>query len=420
MHQSDPAAEPLMLGRVPSLWGDSARPRTAAEWDYRRKGELFELFASQIYGRTPDGGGIADIGLIGSDEVACDGLGTRSQLLLTLRGPLGARTARLLLYTPIGASRAAPAPVFVGLNFMGNHSTAADPAIAVSPGYPSSTGWETGAAERGSQLRRWPVQLALQRGYAVATMHYADLEGDRPGLAFAGVRGLFDSEAELAAPAPDAWAAIGAWAWGLSRLLDALATRPEIDAAAAIVHGHSRLGKTALWAAAQDPRFAAAISNDSGCGGAALFRHAAGETVAMITRDFPHWFAGNFNAYRDDPARLPVDQHQLLALLAPRPVHVASATLDAHADPRGEFLSTLHASPVFELFGHRGTRPAEMARAGEDLSYRDVPTPGPGPRIGGRLSYHMRQGVHDVLAEDWRHFLDFADANVRSRQGIYP
>lgn len=246
-------------------------------------------------------------------------------------------------------------------------------------------------------------------------MHCAEIEEDAPGLAATGVCGLFHGAAELAAPAPDMWGTIGAWAWGLSRILDVLQTIPAIDATRAIVHGHSRLGKTALWAAAQDPRFAAAISNDSGCVGASLFRHAAGETITMITDVFPHWFARNLNAYRDDLDALPIDQHHLLALLAPRPVHVASATQDAHADPRGEFLSTLYASPIFELYGYHGTLPAALAKPGEDLPRQDavgIPTPGQGGRVGERLSYPMREGIHDVLAEDWTRFVDFAEANL--------
>ncbi|MFT4067602.1 hypothetical protein [Paraburkholderia sp.] len=402
---------------LPSLWGDKDRPHTAREWEYARKPELIELYSSQVYGRTPEGGGVTGIEVMSRNGRALNGLATMTQLRITLSGPRKSKTAVLLLYTPNSATASSPAPVFVGLNFMGNHSTTSDPTIEVIPGFASAAGWETAAAERAAQARRWPVGIALERGYAVATMHCADLEEDGPGLAAGGVRGLFNSEAELASPTPDMWGAIGAWAWGLSRILDVLATIPEIDATAAIVHGHSRLGKTALWAAAQDPRFAAAISNNSGCVGASLFRHASGETISMITETFPHWFAKNLNAYADDLEALPVDQHHLLALIAPRPVHVSSATLDAHADPRGEFLSTVYASPVMELYGYHGTLPRDKAQAGSDVSWQtavELPTPEPGSRVGERLSFHMREGVHDVLAEDWRHFADFADANVLS------
>ncbi|MBO0702448.1 MAG: hypothetical protein J2P38_05920, partial [Candidatus Dormibacteraeota bacterium] len=216
--------------------------------------------------------------------------------------------------------------------------------------------------------------------------------------------------------AADSWGAIGGWAWGLSRALDALEAMPEVQASAVIAVGHSRLGKTALWAAAQDRRFAGVVSNDSGCGGASLFRHRGVEDIEVITSVRPHWFAGNFLAYRNAEERLPVDQHQLLALLAPRATHVASASRDAGADPRGEFLSTLHATPIFELYGQRGTLPPGSTQPGADLDAtvaQAVPSPPCGIRTGGRLSYHLREGDHDLLAEDWRHMLDFADENVR-------
>jgi len=402
---------------LPSLWDNDKRPHTASEWEYSRKPQLLEIFSEQIYGRTPDGGRVTQVNVKSKENDAICGLATRSQITITLSGPKGSKAATLLLYTPSGASASSPAPVFVGLNFMGNHSTTLDSSVDITHGYATSAGWEPAAAERGAQKRRWPVEVAIERGYAVATMHCAELEEDAPGLAGKGVRGLFHTKDVLTNPAPDMWGTIGAWAWGLSRILDALYVIPEIDTTAAIVHGHSRLGKAALWAAAQDPRFAAAISNNSGCVGASLFRHASGETISMITDAFPHWFARNLNAYRQNVEALPIDQHHLLAMIAPRPVHVASASEDAHADPRGEYLATLHASPVMELYGHRGTLPYELANGGADVSPQrtlPLPTPAPNNRIGERLSYHMRQGSHDVLVEDWLHFLDFADANVLS------
>lgn len=391
---------------LPSLWGSHEGPRTAAAWDARRQ-ELVELFASEVYGRTPSGGGVGEVKVRSVDPAALGGLATCQQMTVTLAGPLGARTASLLLYLPNTAS--APVGCFVGLNFKGNHATSADPAIDISDG------WMPAPSARGEAARRWPAGLVIERGYALATMHYSELEPDAPGRAAEGVRGLFETEQALQARAGDAWGAVGAWAWGLSRILDVLIATPGIDGKRIIVHGHSRLGKAALWSAVQDRRFAGVVSNDSGCAGASLTRHVSGETIAMITRDFPHWFAPNLAGYGDRIDALPVDQHQLLAAMAPRPVHVASATLDAHADPRGEFLSTLHASPVFSLHGHDGTLADPAIPPGEDVPFdtaRRVAMPLVGTRIGGRLSYHLREGGHDVLAEDWAHFLDFADEQL--------
>ena len=199
-----------------------------------------------------------------------------------------------------------------------------------------------------------------------------------------------------APPADDAWRSLSAWGWAASRVLDFLETVDSVDTTRAAVVGHSRGGKTALWAACEDERFAIAYSNNSGCGGAALSRRAYGETVGRITASFPHWFCKNFTAYTGREADLPVDQHEVIDLIAPRGVYVTSADEDLWADPKGEYASLVAAAPVFKLLGQKSITEPEMPALNQ-------------PRHIGQTGYHIRTGGHGLEAVDWNHFLDFAD-----------
>ena len=304
----------------------------AADWNKRRR-ELLELFAANVYGRTPDWRKTAQNKLRfevkSVDRQALGGKAIRKQVAVYFSARKDGPKMDLLVYLPAGAPK--PAPVFLGLNFTGNHTVNADPGIQLGDVWVKGVKQHATENSRGVAASRWMVEKVLARGYGTATAYYGDIEPDFDGGLKYGVRPLFFKPGQTD-PAADDWGAIGAWAWGLSRALDYLQTDPDVDAHRVFLHGHSRLGKTALWAGAQDTRFAMVISNCSGAGGAALARRRFGETVADLVRQFPYWFCANYKQYAGREDDMPVDQHELLALIAPRPLYVASAEEDLWAD----------------------------------------------------------------------------------------
>ena len=376
--------------------------RTSDEWTTKRRPEILRLLETQVYGRAPEQKPKLEFETVAHDETALGGKAIRKEVTISVVTPKGRVPLHLLLYIPKVDK---PVPAFLGLNFNGNQAVSKDPGITLGSawilGQPKLgiPGHHATEASRGCEASRWQVDEVVRRGYAVATMCCGDIEPDSEDGLSKGVRPLF-YRAGQAEPDADQWGAIAAWAWGLSRALDYLDTEPLVDAKRVAVWGHSRLGKTALWAGASDPRFAMVISNDSGCGGAALSRRAFGETVRRINTNYPYWFCRNFHQYNNQENQLPVDQHELIARAAPRPVYVASAAGDLWSDPRGEFLSAKHAEPVYHLFGLKGLEVDEMPPV-------DHP-------VGDMIGYHIRTGKHDATAYDWQLYLKFADRHLRN------
>jgi hypothetical protein len=381
----------------PLVSNDGQRVADAETWRDKRRREIVHLFEKYVYGKAPP----KPQGVIGTARSPVD----RSALGGTaIRKEVTVKPGKIdvLIYLPKKSK--GPIPVFLGLNFDGNHTIHSDPGITPSnvqklgsqqPGKPSRGAV---AMARGSNAHRWPIEKIHARGYGVATAWYGDIEPDMPGRLRDGVRGLYLKPGQDSV-GDDEWGAIAAWAWGLSRIMDYLQSDPDIDSRHVAVIGHSRLGKTALWAGALDERFALVISNDSGCGGASLARRQFGETPARICTAFPHWFCKNYVNYAFHVNDLPVDQHMLMALIAPRPLYIASAEEDLWADPHGEFLSAKGADPVYRLLGTEGLPAAEM--------------PAVQHPVAGTVSYHIRHGKHDVTDYDWQQYLDCADRNFK-------
>ena len=385
----------------PLIMADGAKVEDARQWREQRRPEILELFRRHVYGRSPTGRPAnMTFELFDVERKALGGAATRKQVRVNFTGRESGPVMDILIYLPNTGKK--PVPTFVLLNFGGNHTINADPAIRLStswmrPGRGGSVNNRATESSRGTSASSYPVQSILERGYGLATIYYGDIDPDFHDGFKNGVHAAFDRPGS-GERAPDAWGSIAAWAWGLSRAMDYFEKDDDVDHERVSVLGHSRLGKTALWAGARDERFAIVISNNSGCGGAALSRRRFGETVGRINKSFPHWFCDNFKKYNDNEDELPVDQHMLVALAAPRPVYVASADKDLWADPRGEFLACKHAEPVYRLLGEDGL--------GADLM--------PGldkPLKSGAIGYHVRSGGHALTEYDWGNYMDFADVH---------
>lgn len=346
---------------------------TPESWLKVRREEILDMFRENVFGRIPETPYLKSFKVVNKDEKALNGAATLKEVDITITAEGKELIIHLTLFTPNSVKK--PVPAFLLIDNRGPANT--DPTRKVKSEF-------------------WPVEEAIARGYGMAVFSNSDVDPDNFDDFKNGIHALLDKY-----PRPDdAWGTLAAWAWGASRCLDYLVTDKDIAADKVAVVGHSRGGKTALWAGAEDTRFAMVISNESGCGGAALSRRRFGETVGRINIAFPHWFCSNYKKYSNNEDALPVDMHMLLALSAPRALYVDCASEDLWGDPLGSYLALYNAVPVYKLLRINSDIPETMPPLNKQL-------------ISGKVAFHIRDGAHNMLLKDWNWFMDFADVVLR-------
>jgi len=343
------------------------------QWNKVRRPEVLGLFRENVFGVVPDTKYEKSFKITNEDKNAINGEATLKQVDITIKSGDKSLVIHLTLFTPNGKKK--QSPVFLLIDNRGPSNT--DP-------------------QRKVKSEFWPVEEAIARGYGMAVFSNADVDPDNFDEFKDGIHGVLDKS-----PRPDnAWGSLAAWAWGASRCMDYLVTDRDVDGKRVAVVGHSRGGKTALWAGAEDTRFAMVVANESGCGGAALARRRFGETVARINTAFPHWFNANYKKFGDKEDSLPLDMHMLLALIAPRALYVDCASDDLWGDPAGSYISLYKSVPVFNILGAKSDIPEAMPPLNKQV-------------MSGKVAYHIRDGVHNMLLKDWNYFMDFADVVMK-------
>lgn len=373
------------------------RVQTRDEWFRKRKPELQALFRHYMYGDSPTTPDRIEAKTLYENPKAFGGKVTLRETSLEIHGPVKT-TIHLLTAVPNHRQGQGPVPAFVGPNFCGNHALVPDqgvriPSVWIYPKYPGVVDNRATEAGRNGQADVWPIEKITDRGYALATFYAGDVATDQ-APSIQRVRELHGESSQAGNVGM-----IAAWAWGVSRAVDHLIKQPEIDAKRIAVVGHSRMGKTALVAAAFDDRIALAIPHQAGCGGTAPSRGKIGESVQRINSSFPHWFNDRFKQFGERPDRLPFDQHELVALVAPRPVLFTNAEEDQWANPSGQFDVLKAASPVYQFLGLKGLQADAMPKTGSLLH--------------GDLGYWIRPGKHSMTPDDWTIFLEFTDRHFR-------
>lgn len=352
----------------PLITNDGKRVIHPDEWRVIRRPQILSLFETQVYGKVPTTMYHKKITVVKEDKMAMNGAATLKLIDITIMANAKSLTIHLGLFIPNNVTKPVPAFLLI-CNRSGDNIDF--------------------TREKKSEF--WPAEEIIARGYAVAAFNNADVDPDNFDDFKNGIHGLLDKERNN-----ESWGTIAAWAWGASRCMDYLVTDKAIARDKVALVGHSRGGKTALWAGAADERFGLVVANDAGCGGTSLSRRKIGERIGRITTAFPHWFCSNYKSYSNKEDSLPVDQHMLMSLIAPRALYVASADKDLWADPRGQYLALYNALPVYRLFKPSVVLKDEMPALNTQVS-------------SGQVAYHIRTGEHNLLLQDWNLFMDFAD-----------
>lgn len=366
--------------------------QTKKQWEANRK-HLLTLFTKNKYGPNPNLKPKVHFELIHETEVF-DNKAIQRQVAIIFNEFPQLSPIYLLIYLPKNVKNPT---VFFGLNFEGNHSLSANSDIEITKNWVNNyqknekivkENRATDASRNSAVIETWPFETIIDAGFAVATAFHADIEPDKPDGWQEGIRNFLTEKERKN------WSTMGAWAWGLCQIVDYLDKTKDFENSKKIIIGHSRMGKAALWTAAQNINIDGIISNESGEGGAALSKREYGETIEIINSKFPHWFSDSYKKFNKNSAALPFDSHQLLGLMAPRPIYVSSAEGDQWADPTGEFLALKLANSVYELYGKKGI---------EEINQPPVNQP-----IGSYNKYHYRTGKHYLNDYNWAQYLIWA------------
>jgi hypothetical protein len=377
----------------PLVMANGRRVTDANTWRRQRRPELIRLYENEIYGRVPANAPRVTWEVTETDTHARDG----AAVLKKVVGHVGMKTdgpqIRVSVYTP--ANTAAKVPIILLVNFGGGQGSVGGPPAGPAPPNGAGTAAGRAGAGRGNAVTGEPPNAAdiLARGWGYATVGYNDIQPDRNNAWSEGVIGQTLAPGQTK-PAIGEWGTISAWAWGASRIADYLQSDPNVDGTHIALYGFSRLGKTVLWAAAQDERFQVVFSGCAGEMGSALARRDWGETVDDMAQNYAWQFGGRFQLWPGRWAEMPVDAHMLISLIAPRPLFVTGGTGDQWSDPKGEFLSQVAAGPVYRLLGAR------------DLGVTTYPAPDT-PIVTGDLGFNLHTGPHTATPAEWATFVDF-------------